>query len=67
MDMKLSVYAKLKGICYQTAWNRHHAGELDSYATESGSIYVRFDQLSNLKQAVNQIAEHLGIKLNVEL
>jgi putative resolvase len=39
--MKLSDYAKLKGVCYRTAWNWYHAGKIPNCEQlDNGTIIV---------------------------
>lgn len=39
--MKLSSYAKKKGVCYRTAWNHYKSGMIDgAYKLPSGTIIV---------------------------
>lgn len=41
-SIKLSTYAKLQGVCYQTAWLWHRGGKIEgSYETPTGSVFVQ--------------------------
>jgi putative resolvase len=52
--MKLSAWAKQKGIHYQTAWKWFKAGQIEgAYATEHGTIFVESPQNAKRK---NQFA-----------
>ena len=49
--MKLSQYAKMKGVCYRTAWNWWHKGiiECEQDAT-TGSIFMKTDAKYNMQK-----------------
>lgn len=50
-SIKLSEYAKLQGICYQTAWLWYKSGKIEgSYETPTGSVFIRLQNEPNLKQ-----------------
>lgn len=48
--MKLSDYAKLKGISYRTAWRMWKKGELKATQLKSGTVIV--DNLAPITQGV---------------
>ena len=51
--MKLSVYAKKIGVCYQTAWNLYSKNQIPgAYKLPSGTIIVPEDNLYNHKKNV---------------
>lgn len=52
--MKLSDYAKEKGISYQTAWRMWKRGELDAERLPSGSVIVNVKKSSH--NLVNKVA-----------
>jgi predicted site-specific integrase-resolvase len=45
MNKRLKDYAKEMGVTYRAAQNWHYDGKLDSFKSESGSIYVRCDDV----------------------
>ena len=49
--MKLSVWAKEKGLCYRTAWNMFHRGEIsNAEQLPSGTIMVSVEAKEKLKK-----------------
>jgi predicted site-specific integrase-resolvase len=66
MDLKLSEYAKRVGVCYLTAYNHHRDGKLDSYVTESGSIFVRDpEKLETVKELVLKLIQVLNLDVTL--
>ena len=51
--IKLSKWAKLNGICYQTAFNWFKEGKLkNAIQVETGSIFVEEEIINNIKNIV---------------
>lgn len=50
--MKLSDYAKLAGISYQTAWRMWKRGELNAYQLPTGTIVVKTDEPPTKNEAI---------------
>jgi len=40
INMKLSDYAKMKGISYRTAWRWYHDGQIEGYQMPTGTIII---------------------------
>lgn len=52
--MKLSKYAKKVGLCYQTAWNLFHAGQIKGYQLPTGTIIVTEEDIVKSTQNIIQ-------------
>jgi predicted site-specific integrase-resolvase len=66
MDMTLKDYAKRMGVCYRTAYNHHCDGRLDSYKSESGSIFVRDpEKLDTVKELVLKLIQVLNLDVTI--
>ena len=67
--MKLSVWAKEKGLCYRTAWNMFHRGEIsNAEQLPSGTIIVNLkkekDYISLLLLAQGRTIEVINKQLD---
>lgn len=50
--MKLSDYARIKGVTYRTAWNRFHAGKIEgAYMDETNHVVIPDESVFDVNRA----------------
>lgn len=58
---RLTDYAKEMGICYKTAWNWYKEGEIDTYISPSGSIFVKNIEHVNINKPQDYIVTYARV------